>query len=232
VDLSGQFITFEGLDGSGKSTQLTRATEYLRARGLAVLATREPGGTELGQQIRQVLLHPSRDTVIHPLTELALMFAARAQHIEQVILPALRRGDLILCDRFTDSSVAYQGYGRGISLEVIRSLEQLLCQDVQPALTLLLDTDPATGEARTSQRNHGVGQPNTRFELEGLEFFTRVREGYLAIAREQPQRVKVIAAGGPIDDVWAAVRRELEGFLNLTPDLPQHSWPHRAPNGL
>jgi dTMP kinase len=214
----GRFITLEGLDGSGKSTQLTRIAEYLRQRGLNVVSTREPGGTELGQQIRDLLLHPSRQTVISPHTELALMFAARAQHVEQVIVPALRSGTIVVCDRFTDSSVAYQAYGRGMAIEEIRMMESLLCHGVRPDLTLLLDIDASAAVARTARRNDIASQPHTRFEREGVEFFERVRHGYLAIARDKPGRVKVIDGSLPVEAVWEAVQRALDAFLKVQAD--------------
>jgi dTMP kinase len=213
VTLPGRFITFEGLDGSGKSTQLNRAAEYLRALGHKVIATREPGGTDLGQQLRDLLLHAPPQSAISPLAELLLMFGARVQHIEQVIGPALKAGALVLCDRFTDSSVAYQGYGRGVPLAAIHSLDHLLERSIRPGLTLLLDIAAAASAQRTGQRNRETLQPHTRFEKEGADFFERVRQGYLAIAREEPQRVKVVEAGQPVEEVWAAVKRELDSFL-------------------
>ena len=211
----GRFITLEGLDGSGKSTQFARAAEYLRAQGCRTVATREPGGTELGQRVRDLLLDSSAQTRILPHTELALMFAARAQHVEQVILPALRDGCVVLCDRFTDSSFAYQGYGRGISADTIGTLETIFCSGLKPNLTLLLDLDARTGAARTGHRSHQTLQPHTRFEREDLDFFDRVRQGYLAIARQEPQRVKIIDASPSVEQVWLAIRRVLDEHLDL-----------------
>lgn len=212
----GQFITLEGLDGSGKSTQLEMLGEYLRDQGRAVLTTREPGGTKIGQQIRELLLNVSPETITS-LTELSLMFAVRAQHIEQVILPALGRGELVLCDRFTDSSIAYQGYGRGVPLETIQTLEKLLCQGVRPDLTLILDIDAATSIQRTGVRNRRARQSNTRFEQEGRQFFERVREGYFAIARQEPQRVQIIEGSGTIEQLFVAVRSAVDKFLGISP---------------
>jgi len=208
----GRFITFEGLDGCGKSTQLALASELLRRLGYSVTATREPGGTPVGQKIRDVVVNASPGSV-SPLTELALMFAARAQHIEQVILPALQRGEVILCDRFTDSSVAYQGYGRGVALDTIRALDGLLCQGARPDLTLLLDVDAQKSLRRTAARNWEARQQDSRFEKEGMEFFERVRKGYLEIARQQPERVKIVDGSGSIAEVQEAVRRIIEEFL-------------------
>ena len=208
----GRFITFEGLDGCGKSTQLALASEHLRGLGYSVTSTREPGGTPVGQQIRDVVVNASPRSV-SPLAELALMFAARAQHVEQVILPALQRGEVVLCDRFTDSSVAYQGYGRGVALDTIRALDGLLCQGGRPGLTLLLDVDALTSLRRTAARNREARQQESRFEKEGMEFFERVRRGYLEIARQEPERVKVVDASGSIAEVQEAVRRIIEEFL-------------------
>jgi dTMP kinase len=212
LKLSGQLITFEGLDGCGKSTQLARLAECLRDQGYSLTETREPGGTPVGQEIRDILLHVSPDTIT-PLAELTLMFAARAQHIEQVILPALRRGELVLCDRFTDSSIAYQGYGRGVALETIRTLEKELCQGVSPAVTLLLDVSVAVSQERTEARNREMGLPQTRFEKEGAEFFERVRQGYLEVAQDDPQRVRLLDGSLSVEKVRAAINRSLENFL-------------------
>ncbi len=208
----GKLITFEGLDGCGKSTQLAREAERLRRQGFAVTITQEPGGTSVGQRLRQIVLDAA-GREISPLTELALMFAARAQHIEQVIRPALQAGQMVLCDRFTDSSVAYQGYGRGVSLDVIRGLESLLCQGVRPDLTVILDLAPDTGALRTEARNRAASQPATRFEQEGGEFFRRVREGYWEIARQEPERVRLLDARGSIEEVQERVRQVVEAFL-------------------
>ena len=211
----------EGLDGCGKSTQLEMLAEHLRSQGHSVTSTREPGGTRVGQQIREVLLNASQEAIT-PLTELSLMFAARAQHIEQVIRPALDRGELVLCDRFTDSSVAYQGYGRGVSLDIIGALENLLCQGLRPDLTLILDIDAATSLRRTAARNRKAHQPNTRFEQEGLQFFERVREGYLAIARQEPHRVRNIDGSGTIEQLFAAVCLAVDEFLQSLPGVAGH----------
>jgi dTMP kinase len=151
---------------------------------------------------------------LSPLTELVLMFAARAQHIEQVILPALRSGTIVLCDRFTDSSLAYQGYGHGVPLETVRTLDHLLCQAVRPHLTLLLDVDVHTSASRTGARNHVAQQAASRFEQEGRPFFERVRAGYQEIARQEPQRVQVIDGGASLTEVHRAVLQEIERFLS------------------
>jgi len=212
----GKLITWEGLDGSGKSTQLALEADRLRGRGFRVTATREPGGTAVGQQIREIVLHAPRGSVT-PFTELALMFAARAQHIEEVILPALRVGDVVLCDRFTDSSLAYQGYGRGIPLEAILGLETMLCQGVRPDLTLILEIDPETGARRSGQRNRAASDPDTRFEQEGIEFFERVRRGYREIAQQEPARIRRVDGQGSIEEVHARVRQVVDEFLTGNP---------------
>ncbi|MCZ6750311.1 MAG: dTMP kinase [Acidobacteria bacterium] len=205
---SGKFITFEGLDGCGKSTQLEREASRLRQQGLPVVTTQEPGGTATGRKIREIVLHATS----HPLsasTELALMFAARSQHIEEVILPALHAGKVVLCDRFTDSSVAYQGYGRGIAPDAIRALEDLFCRGLRPDLTIILDIDPATGMNRVRARNRAAQEKETRFEEEGLEFFRRVRKGYEEIARQEPGRVRLIDGKGSVDDVHHEVHEQV-----------------------
>lgn len=209
---SGKLITLEGLDGSGKSTQLALEAERLRASRRRVTVTREPGGTALGQQLREILLHAARDGV-SPLAELALMFAARAQHIEQLILPALEAGHLVLCDRFTDSSVAYQGHGRGVPLDSIQRLEDALCKGVRPDLTLILEIDADAAVRRTGDRNRAASEPATRFEQEGIEFFERVQRGYEEIARQEPKRVRVVNGRGTIAEVHERVRHVVEEFL-------------------
>ena len=207
----GKLITLEGLDGCGKSTQLELEARRLRSSGFRVTTTHEPGGTPVGQQMRDLVLHsPSQLT---PLAELALMFAARAQHVEQVVMPALQAGEIVLCDRFTDSSVAYQGYGRGIPVEQIRTLEELFCQGVRPDLTLILDLDPETGLDRALARNRSGVLATSRFEKEELEFFRRVREGYREIARREPERVQMVDATGSIADIEQCVRQRVDEFL-------------------
>ena len=209
---SGKFITFEGLDGCGKSTQLERETSRLRQQGLPVVTTQEPGGTVTGQRIREIVLHAT-SLRLSASTELALMFAARSQHIEEVILPALHAGKIVLCDRFTDSSVAYQGYGRGISPDAIRSLEDLFCRGLRPDLTIILDIDPETGRNRARARNRAAQEKDTRFEKEGLEFFRRVRKGYEEIARLEPKRVRIIDGKGSMEDVHKQVCKVVNAFL-------------------
>ena len=212
----GRFITFEGLDGCGKSTHLGRLAATLRAEGLEVVATREPGGTTVGERIRGVLLD-SRTSGLAPLAELALMFASRAQHISEVILPAINRGAWVLCDRYTDSSEAYQGAGRQLGADSVLTLHRVLCLDLQPDLTLLLDNDPADCVKRARLRNQRPGREvdENRFEQESRAFFERVHQQFLVIARRESERVVVIDARRSKDavqqDVLAAVRRRLMG---------------------
>jgi dTMP kinase len=193
----GRFITFEGLDGCGKSTQLAKLAAVLRAQGLSVVLTREPGGTPTGEKIRQLLLD-TKTSSLAPLAELALMFAARAQHIAEVIQPALSEGQVVLCDRFTDSSEAYQGGGRKLGSEAVLELHRILSGGLQPDLTILMDSDVAASVDRARRRNKshaGKGDEN-RFEQESRAFFGRVRSTYLAIAKREPQRVIVVDARG------------------------------------
>ena len=205
----GKFITFEGLDGTGKSTQLRKLAAALRAAGHKAVETREPGGTVSGEKIRRVLLDSATEG-LSPLAEMALMFASRAQHIAEVIQPALDRGQIVLCDRFTDSTEAYQGYGRKLGSEDVLKLHHVLCGDLQPDLTILLDSDPAMSVGRAKRRNQrasdrannssnkggGKHSDENRFEQQTRAFFTRVRDGYLAIAARDRQRVVAVDASG------------------------------------
>jgi dTMP kinase len=197
----GKFITFEGLDGTGKSTQMRKLAAVLRAAGHKVVETREPGGTATGEQIRRVLLH-SGTTGLAPLAEMALMFASRAQHIAEVIEPALAKGEVVLCDRFTDSTEAYQGSGRKLGSEAVRELHRVLCGNLQPDLTILLDSDAAASVSRARRRNSraskntGRGHDENRFEQEKGTFFVRVHDGYMAIAKREPGRVVIVDARG------------------------------------
>jgi dTMP kinase len=197
----GKFITFEGLDGTGKSTQLRKLAAVLRESGLKVVETREPGGTSTGERIRQMLLN-SATVGLSPRAEMALMFASRAQHIEEVIEPALQQGSVVLCDRFTDSTEAYQGSGRKLGSESVREMHRVLCGDLQPDLTILLDSNPAMSVGRARKRNQRTRRgprghaDENRFEQETRAFFARVRDGYLAIARREPVRVAIVDARG------------------------------------
>jgi len=194
----GKFITFEGLDGCGKSTQLGLLADELRKQGHAVVVTREPGGTDTGEKIRRLLLD-TRTSGLAPMAELGLMFASRAQHIHEVILPGLNAGRIVLCDRFTDSSEAYQGGGRKLGSKVVLELHRVLCGDVKPDLTILMDSDVAASVERARRRNRGRDSSENdegRFEKENRAFFTRVRNTYLEIANREPERVMVVDARG------------------------------------
>ena len=214
----GRFITFEGLDGVGKSTQVKNLAGWLRRRGIEVITTPEPGGTAIGQKLRSVLLS-SRTSGLSPLAELALMFADRAQHIDELILPALDRGQWVLCDRFTDSSEAYQGGGRQLGSQVVLQLHKELCRDLQPDLTILMLGDPAASLARARRRNvrdaRGVHQKQdeNRFEQENRAFYKRVLEAYLAIAEREPQRVVKVDAHEPAAEVRKTIASRVEERL-------------------
>src|SRR5271170_1116148 len=216
----GRFITFEGLDGCGKSTQMAKLAEVLTAQGLPVVVTREPGGTPTGEKIRQLLLDTNTSSLA-PLAELALMFAARAQHIAQVIQPALAEGRVVLCDRFTDSTEAYQGGGRKLGSEAVLALHRILCGSLQPELTILMDSDVAVSVDRARRRNRsqsakgGRGKSDeNRFEQESRAFFGRVRHAYLAIAKREPARVALVDARGTPQEthrrILEIVRRSLK----------------------
>jgi dTMP kinase len=205
--MQGRFITIEGVEGAGKSTMIERIVAWLGARGHRVVQTREPGGTPLSEQLRGILL----DNSSHGLderAELLLVFAARAQHLAELIRPALERGDTVLCDRFTDATWAYQGGGRQLSSDAISRLEQFVHGDLQPDLTVLLDLPVEQGLRRASRRSE-----SDRFESESVAFFERVRSAYLQRAEANPERFAVIDASGPVEAVWAGVSRALEDRL-------------------
>lgn len=215
----GKLITFEGLDGSGKSTQIEKLARALRAHGVAVAVTREPGGTATGERIREVLLH-STTSGLSPLAEMALMFASRAQHIHEVILPALAEGRVVLCDRFTDSTEAYQGAGRKLGTKPVLALHEILCGGLQPDLTIVLDNEVAFSVERARRRNrkHKNMRPDkdeNRFEQESRAFFGRVRHAYLAIAAREPQRVHVINARGTPQETHAVIRELMRKKLKI-----------------
>jgi dTMP kinase len=226
----GKFITFEGLDGCGKSTQLEKLAAVLRAQHLSVVVTREPGGTPTGEKIRQLLLDTGT-SALAPLAELALMFASRAQHIKEVIQPALGEDRIVLCDRFTDSSEAYQGGGRKLGSEPVLALHHALCGDLQPDLTILMDSDPVMSVERARRRNKASSpghKPNehdeNRFEQESRAFFGRVRNAYLAIAEREPQRVVVVDARGTPDKTHKLIKEVVGKKLKMRESVStQHS---------
>lgn len=204
----GQFITFEGTEGVGKSTQLTNAASTLDQMGVDYIVTREPGGTPMAEAIRELLLAP-RDEPVNEITELLLMFAARAQHLHTRILPALELGQWVLCDRFTDATFAYQGGGRGVPEERIALLETLVQGDIRPDRVIVLDAPVDTGMARARKRGE-----LDRFEQEDLDFFQRIRDAYLARATAQPARYHVIDAARSLSEVSDQVSGLLNRWVN------------------
>ncbi len=208
MTMRGRFITVEGVEGAGKSTQLSFMQTFLEAQSRQVVLTREPGGTALGEEIRNLLLRQRQDGMDAD-TELLLMFAARAEHIRRIIGPALERGDWVLCDRFTDASYAYQGGGRGLSVQRIAILENWVQEDLRPDLTLLLDLPVEQGLARAGRRG-----PNDRFEAETVAFFQRIRQTYLDLVEQNPHRYRLLDADRSIQ----AIRTDIEHILQ--DDLP------------
>jgi dTMP kinase len=201
--MPGRFITLEGIDGAGKSTHLAAIADQLQQRGAMVCMTREPGGTALGERLRTMLLDPALEVSIE--TEALLMFAARHEHLNRLIRPALQRGEWVVCDRFTDATFAYQGAGRGVNLRRLEELERWVHGDLQPDLTLYFDLPTGVARARLD-----AARSADRFEREQTEFFERVRQGYLDRARRFPGRFRVIDSAAPISQVQCAVRYELE----------------------
>jgi len=211
----GKLITFEGIDGCGKSTQMRLLEQYLAERGFTVVSTREPGGTELGKKIRSALLDGGRGSV-EPLAELLLYAADRAQHVRQVIMPALAEGIVVLSDRFYDATTVYQGYTRGFDLALVNQLNELATGGLKPDLTLLFDLDVETGLKRTWKRGYGTSgaaQPD-RLDQEPMEFHKRVRSAYLEIAAREPQRFRVIPSAGPVEETFKLMVKEISGLLN------------------
>ena len=205
--MSGKFITIEGGEGVGKSTNIACVEQYLTSRGIAFIKTREPGGTPLAEEMRELLLSPRQEPFAEK-AELLLMFAARAQHLQHRILPALDQGLWVVCDRFTDATYAYQGGGRGLSMAHIATLEALVQESLQPDLTVLLDVDVGIGLGRAASRS----EPD-RFESEQQAFFERIRQAYLARAVENPARFRIVDAGQPLPDVQQSIIRVLENFV-------------------
>ena len=193
----GRFVSFEGIEGCGKTTQIALLSEYLKQRSIPHIITREPGGTAVCEGIRKILLN-SETIQLTAASELLLFYASRSQNILEKIKPALERGEMVLCDRYYHASMAYQGYGRGIPLDFINKLTDLVVAEYRPDMTLLLDIAPEVGLARARARNHGRPEDEGRFEAEDLEFYGRIRDGYLEMASEDP-RVQLIYAERPID---------------------------------
>ena len=208
--MSGTFITFEGIDGSGKSTQLRLLAGFLRLQGYEVATTREPGGTPLGNRLRAALLDSQEH--VDPLTELLVFAADRAQHVRILLRPALESGHIVLSDRYADATVAYQGAGRGFSPQLISEIVELATEGLKPDLTLLFDLSVAEGVIRTQRRTNGKHRGD-RLDAEDTEFHTRVRNAYLQIAAAEPERVKVIETSGPVEETHARVKEVVSAFL-------------------
>ena len=207
------FITFEGIEGSGKTTQIQRLKKYFAQKGIHCKVTREPGGCSIGEKIRKILLNPDHCEMV-PATELLLYEAARAQHVKEVIKPFLEKEGVVLCDRFSDATLAYQGYGRRIDLKWIQRLNHLSSQGIRPDVTFLLDCPSDVGLKRAIQRNRRLKQEREeRFEREEIEFHRRVRKGYLAIARKEPRRVKVIDTRQGEEKVFEKIRKIVDNLI-------------------
>jgi dTMP kinase len=208
----GLLITFEGIDGTGKTTQFRLLADYLSERGYSICETREPGGTSVGEQIRDILLASSTGGLA-PLAELSLIYAARAQHLDEVVRPALARGEIVLCDRFNDASLAYQGNGRKLGVKTVKALDKIICGRTQPDLTILLDMNPRRSLVRALGREAQSESHQGRFEAQGLDFHSRVRAGYLALARSRPKRIKVVNADRTVDIIHKEICAIMDAFL-------------------
>jgi len=216
----GLFITLEGVEGCGKSTQAAALVEHLESLGRRVVTTREPGGTPLGERIRDILLDPERGGM-EPATELMLYLASRAEHVARVILPALDRGETVVSDRFADASVAYQGGGRGLGADLVDSLNRIVTRGVEPDVTFLFDLDASSGLDRLSGRR-GPSERLDRIESEALSFHTRVRDAYVAAAARAPGRFVVLDAGRRPGEIAEEVRRKVDALL-ATSGNPERS---------
>jgi dTMP kinase len=205
--MKGTFITFEGIEGSGKSTQIVLLANYLKSHRIKTVLTREPGGTLIGDQIRRILLDPA-NKALDPSAELLLYTASRAQHLKEVIQPAVATGTIVLCDRFSDATLAYQGYGRGLDIDMIRELDRIVTAGMRPDLTVLLDIDAAAGLARARGRNNSRGlEGEARFENEEIAFHERVRQGYLTLAKKESERIRVVDASPAQDRIEMEIRK-------------------------
>ena len=208
----GIFITFEGMDGSGKTTQMHRLAERLRSLGRTVMETVEPGGPPIAQKIRRILLD-SANRELSPTTEVLLYFASRAQNVDQWILPALERGEIVLSDRFTDSSLVYQGVGRGLGIDTVSDLDRIACRGLKPDLTILVDVDAESSLARAWARNEAQPHCETRMDDQAIEFHRKVYEAYHALAAAEPERVKLVDGSAGIDEiereVWSIVNEHV-----------------------
>lgn len=213
----GYFITFEGIEGCGKTTQIRLLAERLKAAGRLVTLTREPGGCAIADKIRGILLDADNRAMM-PHAELLLYAAARAQHVGEVVKPALDVGNVVLCDRFTDATIAYQSNGRGIDRETVDTLNSLACGAIRPDLTVLIDCDPALGLERARRRiDASSGPREERFELEALAFHQRVRDGYLALATEEPYRFLMVNGGGSVEQIATVIAEQVASRLEKQP---------------
>lgn len=205
------FITFEGIEGTGKTTQITKVKEYFEAQGKEVFLTLEPGGSRIGRELRKMLLHVDNKDIA-PTTELFLYLADRAQHIAQVIRPEIEAGKVVLCDRFADSTVVYQGFGRGLDTKMLQQLNEVAVDSLWPDMTILLDIDPEIGLKRATLRNieEGKAKEEGRFEAEHISFHNRIREGYLTWAALNHNRIKIANAEGTPDEVFASIKKLLD----------------------
>jgi dTMP kinase len=212
VTQRGLFITFEGMDGSGKTTQMHRLAARLRAMGRTVLETSEPGGPPIATQIRRILLD-SANAALSPMTELLLYFASRAQNVDEWILPALERGEIVLSDRFTDSSLVYQGCGRGLGADTVMELDRVACRGLKPDLTILVDVDAESSLARARARNAAEPHCETRMDDQSLEFHGKVYDAYHALAAAEPERVKVVNGRTDMDEIERAVWEIVSAYV-------------------
>ena len=206
----GRFVSFEGIEGCGKTTQIALLSDFLTNRGIAHSVTREPGGTAVGEGIRKILLH-SETIHLTAAAELLLFYASRSQNILEKIEPSLARGEVVICDRFYHASMAYQGYGRGIPIEFIEKLTDLVCGERRPEITILLDIEPEVGLARARSRNSKRSEDEGRFEMEEIPFYTRIRNGYLELAARESNRIQIVAANRSIDAIHKEIL-EILGF--------------------
>lgn len=214
--MKGKFITLEGIEGSGKSTQIVLLANYLKSLGIRMVLTREPGGTLIGDQVRKILLDPA-NTELDPKAELLLYAASRAQHLKEVILPHLESPGVVLCDRFADATLAYQGYGRKLDIDLIRTLDRIVCAGLKPDVTILLDIDATAGVARARGRNNIRGlEMEARFENEAIAFHERVRQGYLALAKQEPERVRIVEASRSREVIQTEIRKIMGDIIVMS----------------
>jgi len=211
--MTGRFITFEGTEGSGKSTQIALLAQRLESLGRTVCSLREPGGTPIGEEIRHTLKHSQANAAMTPEAELLLMNASRAQLVREVIRPALVAGKIVLCDRFYDSTIAYQGYGRQLDLNMVQAVVNIAVGSIRPDLTLLLVVPQDVSERRQETRQSSLPLLRDRMEEAGVDFFKRVAEGYAALAAREPERIRLVEATGAINEIEAAIWKQVEPLL-------------------